>query len=466
MLQEEVSHTSDEGAQPPPRGFREKLLARGSLLAYLPIIIVVLLMFCYVVVRFIINLPDRDLLRYQCYALTFWGGGGAVNIMPTYHCTFLSPSTLALPPLHALPLEYPPLTLLIFTPSLLAPAAYYPLLFAVTMAAVTTFIYWLLLRYAPRGAALAFAFYMLIGTLGLTESRFDVVPAALTLLCVIATQRKHWSAAYIALAFGFLLKIYPILFLPALFIAEQMDAGRFYTPGESLTLASLPRELWRTLRGLWHWRWKNALIFFGIIVGITGAFALLDFNGAVVSQLSYFTNRPVQVESTGSTFLFLAALAGYPVKIVYTFGSINAESALGSPVALFFEALFVLGYLYTLFLQWRGRLDMFQAFITILLVFIITGKVFSPQYLIWLIPLLVYSGAYTRFWLIAWTAISVLTTYIYPYLYTRNTNGLAVPYLPGFLESVALRNALLVALTLAYLFDWFRVRKRKASLLT
>lgn len=459
MLQEEVSQSSNEGEQA-RRGFRERLLTRGNALAYLPILVVVLLMFGYVVVRFLINLPDRDLLRYQCYALTFWGGGGAVNVMPTYHCTFLSPATLALPPLHALPLEYPPLTLLIFTPALLVPAIYYPLAFAVLMAAVTIFIYWLLLRYGPRGAALAFAFYMLIGTLGLTESRFDIVPAALTLLCVVTAQRKHWTAAYIALAFGFLLKIYPILFLPALFIAEQLDADRFLQPPEHTTLASLPGELWRTLRAIAQWRWKNALIFFGVIIVVTGIFAVLDFNGAVVSQLSYFAGRPVQVESTGSTLLFLGALVGYPVKIVYTFGSINAESALGSPVALIFEVLFVLGYLFTIILQWRGRLNMLQACIAILFVFIITGKVFSPQYLIWLIPLLVYSGAYDRFWLITWTLISVLTTFIYPWLYTRTPNGLAVPYLPGFLESVALRNALLVALTLAYLFDWFRVRKR------
>ena len=215
------------------------------------------------------------------------------------------------------------------------------------------------------------------------------------------------------------------------------------------------------MRGISHWRWKNTLIFLGIVLGVTGIFALLDFQGAVLSQASYFANRPVQVESTGSSLLFLATLFGDPIQIVYSFGSINIISALGEPVALVFEALFVVGYLYVIFLQWRGRLDITQACIAILLVFIVTGKVFSPQYLMWLIPLLAYSGAFDRFWLIIWGLISLVTTYIYPYLYTRTLNGLEAPYIPGFIEAVAVRNTLLVLLTLAYLFNWFQARKRQ-----
>jgi len=217
----------------------------------------------------------------------------------------------------------------------------------------------------------------------------------------------------------------------------------------------------RTLQGVHRWRWKNTLIFFGILLAVTGFFALLNFRGAVLSQLSYFENRPVQVEAAGSTLLWLGTAIGYPVQIVYTYGSINMLSALGGPVALVFEVIFVLGYIYTLFLQWRGKLDIVQAFIALLLVFIITGKVFSPQYLIWIIPLLAYSGAFDTFWLVMWGAISLLTTIVYPYLYTRTPNGLDAPYIPGFIQSVTARNALFILLTLAYLFNWFRARRRK-----
>ena len=435
------------------------LLARSGTMTYIPIIVVAILMFLGTSWQFF--WLHTDAARYQCYALSFWMGGSGVKLLPSVQCEFLPAATLSMPPLHALPLEYPPLTLAIFSPVLFAPLAYYQMAFAIFMALTAVFIYWLLLRYAPRGAALAFALYMLVGAWGTAEGRFDLIPAALTLLCVIAAERKHWTYAYIALAFGFLLKIYPLLFLPALFIAEQMDAKRLHTPGSPLTIATFSGELWRTIRGVRHWRWKNTLIFLGIVLGVTGIFALLDFQGAVLSQASYFANRPVQVESTGSSLLFLATLFGDPVQIVYSFGSINIISALGEPVALVFEALFVVGYLYVIFLQWRGRLHITQACIAILLVFIVTGKVFSPQYLMWLIPLLAYSGAFDRFWLIIWGMISLVTTYIYPYLYTRTLNGLDAPYIPGFIEAVAVRNTLLVLLTLAYLFNWFQARKRQ-----
>src|SRR5712691_10541410 len=458
MLQEELAQEKPSGETKQPRiKLRDRLLAREGAMAYLPIIVVVILMFMGASWQF--TWLHTDAARYQCYSLTFWLGGGAAKLLPGVQCAYLPHSALLQPPFHALPLEYPPLTLLVFTPALLAPLVYYQMTFAILMALVAVFIYWLLLGYAPRGAALVFAGYMLIGTWATAEARFDLVPTALTLLCVMAAGRKRWTYAYIALAFAFLLKIYPLLFLPALFIAEQQDAQRCNTPQGSVTPASLPGEVWQTLRGIRRWRWKNTLIFFAILLGVTGFFALLDFQGAVLSQLSYFANRPVQVESTACPILFLATHFGVAGHTVYTFGSINIVSALGGPVALVFDALLVLGYLYTIYLQWRGKLEITRAFIAILLIFIVTGKVFSPQYLIWLIPLLVYSGAYDRFWLITWGLMSLLTTIIYPYLYTRTLNGLLAPYLPGFIESVAARDALLVFLTLAYLFNWFQARK-------
>jgi hypothetical protein len=457
MLQEELARKQPSGETKPPRlTLWDRLLAREGIIAYLPIIVVVILMFMGASWQFI--WLHTDAARYQCYSLTFWLGGDAAKLLPGVQCAYLPHSSLVAPPFHALPLEYPPLTLLIFTPALFAPLVYYQMTFAILMALTAVFMYWLLLRYAPRGAALAFAGYMLIGAWATAEARFDLVPAALTLICVIAVGRRHWTFAYIALAIAFLLKIYPLLFLPALFIAEQQDARRFYTTSQPFPLTSLPVEVWRTIRGFRQWRWKNTLIFFAILFCVTSFFALLDFRGAVLSQLSYFANRPVQVESTASPILFLASHFGIAGHTVYTFGSINIASALGGPVALVFDTLLVLGYLYTIYLQWRGKLEITQAFIAILLVFIVTGKVFSPQYLMWLIPLLVYSGAYNRFWLITWSLMSLLTTIIYPYLYTRTLNGLLAPYLPGFIESVTARDALLVFLTLAYLFNWWQIR--------
>src|SRR5712691_2883679 len=437
----------------------DALLAKSGIIAYMPIIVVTILMFCGA--SWQIFWPSTDAARYQCYALVFWLGSGATHLLPASQCTFLHASTLAQAPFHILPLEYPPLTLVLFSLSLLAPLPYYQLIFALWMALTSVLIYWLLLRYGPRGAALTFALYALVGAWATAEGRFDMVPAALTILSLIAAERKHWTLAYVILAFGVLLKLYPLLLLPALFIAEQHDAQRLYIPKQSMPLKMVPIELWRTLRSIGTWRWKNTLIFFAIVIGITAIFAYLDFQGAVVSQLRYFSHRPIQIEATGSTILWIATQFGIPAHTEFTYGSLNVISPLGDNLALLFEGAFVLGYVYTLWQQWRGKLDTVQTCIAFLLVFIAFGKVFSPQYLIWLIPLLAYASSLDGFWLLVWGSISLLTTIIYPYLYTRTLNVLLVQYVPGFIQAVAVRDALFVLVTLAYLFNWFQVRRRK-----
>src|SRR5260370_41913260 len=111
------------------------------------------------------------------------------------------------------------------------------------MALVAILIYWLLQRYGPRGSGVACAFYLVIGAWATAEGRFDLVPAGLTLLCLIAAERRHWTLAYVALAFGFLLKIYPLLLLPPLFLAEQIATGRMLKPSSTLTLKTLPGEI-------------------------------------------------------------------------------------------------------------------------------------------------------------------------------------------------------------------------------
>lgn len=443
----------------PLLSFWNALLARNGIVAYLPIIFVTILMFAGA--SWQIFWPGTDAARYQCYALVFWLGGNGLHLLPASQCAFLPHAAMVAAPFHVLPLEYPPLTLIIFSLSLLSPIPYYQLVFALWMALTAVFIYWLLLHYGPRGSALAFALYVLVGAWATAEGRFDLVPAALTLLCIIAAERKHWTLAYVALALATLLKIYPLLLAPALFIAEQFDAQRFYNPTSPMTILSFPKELWKTLRGLPRWRWRNAFLFFGLIIGITGVFALLDFHGAVINQFSYFAQRPIQIEATGSAILWLAAHFGYPAHTIFTYGSLNIASRLDNRVAFLFDVLLVLGYAYTILLQWRRKMDGLQAFIAILLVFIVTGKVFSPQYLMWVMALIAYASALDIFWVLFWGIISLLTTIIYPYLYTRTPSIMQVQHVPYFIKTVTVRDALFMLITIIFLFNWFHARRRK-----
>ncbi len=435
------------------------MLAKNGIVVYIPIVVAAILMF-YGASWQMFRL-STDAARYQCYALIFWQGSDALKLLPPLQCRFLPLGAVTQPPFHVLPLEYPPLAVLLFSPGLLGPLAYYQVLFALWMALIAFFIYWLLLRCGPRSAGLTFALYILIGGWATAEGRFDLVPSALTLLCVIAAERRRWKWAYIALAFAVLFKIYPILLFPVLFMAEQRDAQRFYYPPALTTLKAELMSLLITVCGARNWRWKNSLLFFGLLLAVTGAFAFVDLRGAIGNQLGYFAFRPVQIEASGTALLWLAAQFEIPVHVEYSFGSLNVVGALDGVVSLLSSMALVLGYVYALWLQWRGKLDVVQASIAALLVFVAAGKVFSPQYLIWIMPLLAYSNALDGFWLLCWGTISVLTTAIYPYLYTRTTQVLLVPMVPGFLETILARNALFVLVTISYLFNLFLARERR-----
>lgn len=440
------------------------LLESHGLIAYIPIVLITIAMYCGA--SWIIFWTATDPAHYQCYALTFWLGSHATALLPASQCTFLTISSPQ-PPFHMLPVEYPPLTLLPFSLPLLMPSAYYQWGFALLMSLVSLFTYWLLLRYGPRGSAAIFALYLFIGALAIAQARFDLLPATLTLMCLIAAERKYWSAAYIALAFGVLMKIYPLLLLPALFIAEQQTAKNLPLQENLLSHKPLHQQCLMLLKQVRHWRWKNCLLFLGITAGISGAFALLNFHEAVISQLNYFMYRPIQIESIDNTLLWLAKDFGFPLQFVYNFGSINSLSPLSGIVGRLTSICFALGCIYILWQQWHNRLDLTQTFIALLLLFIATSKVFSPQYLIWITPLLAYAGAFDAFWVLIWGTISLLTTIIFILFYSRiNTTDTAtlqvlIQSLHGFFEVIGTRNAFFVFITLAYLFNWFQIRQRK-----
>ena len=94
-----------------------------------------------------------------------------------------------------------------------------------------------------------------------------------------------------------------------------------------------------------------------------------------------------------------------------------------------------------------------------LLVVICTGKVFSPQYLLWVIPFVAYIGECNRKWLISWVSIGALTTWIFPYIYDATRVFLRVPDVPTFHPVVLARNVLLVAFVIALLCYYARPRK-------
>jgi hypothetical protein len=285
-----------------------------------------------------------------------------------------------------------------------------------------------------------------------------MIPAALTLFCLLLAERRHWTLAYVALALGVLIKAYPLVFLPLLFLAEQRDQAGLFLPDQSRPLKALPGAFLQGLRHLRQVRWKNALIFSGVVAGVYACFWGLSHAGAF-AWLAYLYLRPFEVESIGSVLLWLVSCTGIPIGWTISFGSWNILSPIAGGLSVIFVYVFAAGYLTILIQQWRRKMSFFQACLAALLVLVATGKVFSPQYLLWLMPLMAMVGPGNRRMRRAWIGISLLTTLIYPFWYGAITYTHGSSSAPGFLPAILLRDGLFLAVTLAYLFNFRHFRE-------
>jgi hypothetical protein len=448
-----LSLTQQHGQLPSrwQRWFSEMLTGRGW------VSLLVALAMCGLLIggsSFVYLLPYTDVAKYQCYAFAFWHGGS--HYPADVSCDFIQ-SYASVLPFHTLPREYPALALIPFSLTLLTPGPWFQVGFAVWMALVAAGLFWYLGRVGPRGASLAFAAYMVLGAWGTGVSRFDLVPAAFTLFCLVAAVRGRFVRAYVLLAIAVMLKLYPLPLLLPLFLAEQRARS------EPL------------------WRWKRLVgvgVFAATCAGVFAASLLVSVQGAL-GPLNYFTYRPIQIESAPASMLWVASLLGHPICSAFQYGSLNVyERALGScatysgppagPLTSLLSPLFlgllVVGVVWAAWMQWRGKLSLKQAFVAILLVIILTGKVFSPQYFIWLAPLVAYTiGLEDLFWFAGWCLVSLLTTIIYPYLYGVRPLIMEAPSVPAFYPAIAYRNLLLGVVVIAYLFDLFHLRSRSAE---
>jgi hypothetical protein len=157
----------------------------------------------------------------------------------------------------------------------------------------------------------------------------------------------------------------------------------------------------------------------------------------------------------------------HPLTFLKTFGSLNifdgadfTTGRLTSIVSLLGTGLLGIGLLYTYWLQWRSKIGLAAASLLTLLIVMLTGKVFSPQYLIWVAPLVAYVGEADLRWLFSWGTLSLLTTWIYPHIYIMTPRLDQVPFLPLFFPVVTVRNVLLLIFILALLFSYSRSHQR------
>jgi len=388
------------------------------------------------------NIPNpntkyyTDVAKYECYAYGFWQGTPGLTQFPSIQCGFLEKYSSP-QPLHTLPREYPLLVLVPFSLPLLVPASYYSVAFIFLMVVLVGVIYFVLKGTRSISAALAFLVYLVLGCWSTAGGRFDLIPSMFTLFAVIAAEKKYWRWAFAWLAIATMLKFYPVILVPVFLIAQQKDE----------------RSAWASWR-----RIQPLAIFTFICAALTLLSLALSVDGTL-APLSYFKDRPIQIESVSASVVWIwTQIRHAKLGVVYSFGSYNIVSVYSGGVSLGGTILLVIGLAYTWWLQLRGKITLPFSTLLTLLVVMITGKVFSPQYLLWIAPLLAYVGQANWRWLLGWGIVGVITTYIYPFLYV----SVYLLY-PQVLQAGFIRNVIMVLFSLTlFIYVSFRFSTRKA----
>lgn len=342
-------------------------------------------------------------------------------------------------PYRDFPLEYPPLSLIAFAlPRLIAPdpslsLQHYVILFVVENALLVLVcavgIRTLIAELRPRpSAAFALGMFglMVIAAAPIIAWRFDLFPATLTLLAVGASLLGGPVTAGILMALAILTKLYPMALVPVIGVAYLAN---------------------RDTRGL-----RGFLTAIAITLGVVTALAMLADPVAAWGFLDYYWLRGIQVESLPAGLIGLARLLGWTTASVsYEFSSWQVNSPLSDPllrlqlptIAAAYSAVVVMGYArFRREVVASGEISArtFIAYtLAALLVFVGLGKVFSPQYIAWLIPFapMLASGP-----MLAVLLVCLLTVTIYPLVYADALVGLEL----WAIVAVNLRNMLVIGL--------------------
>jgi hypothetical protein len=132
-----------------------------------------------------------------------------------------------------------------------------------------------------------------------------------------------------------------------------------------------------------------------------------------------------------------------PGRLEHSFGSANVISGASGLVGTVSLLAMLAGLAAVYAATLTGRLRLRAACLACLLVVIITNRVFSAQYVMWLLPLVAFEIGLDPVWI----AICLLSFLVYPVMFALTGLADAMPataYSPAFLVVVAARNALLL----------------------
>jgi hypothetical protein len=246
--------------------------------------------------------------------------------------------------------------------------------------------------------------------------RYDVQVTAVGALALLSLHHRPRVGGALA-ALGATVKIWPVL-----------------------TLLGAPRG--RTTRDAWLTAAVSAAALLAVL-----AFAFSHTLGFLRQQGS----RGVQVESLAGTALSLARLVGWPGTVEYRYGAMELTGPYVSTLA--HASLLLTAAAFCWLLVWRIRARRwtpatpFDAALAAVLLFTVTSRVISPQYLVWLLGLaavcLTSRATTQRPVAVLLLPLAAMSALAYPVLYEDVVSGT-----PLGCALMVVRNGLLLAAAL------------------
>jgi hypothetical protein len=265
-------------------------------------------------------------------------------------------------------------------------------------------------------------------------TRLDLVVAVALVWCIERAHSGRWGHAGALLGVGIAVKLVPVLLLPVL-------------------LAAAPR-------GKRRW----VLVGAAGVVAVTLVPFLLSLPDVWSSVVSYHSKRGVQSESTwGSVLLLAHRWNHYPTEIVVAFGAYDVKAGLAPLLKTISNITAVIAFAALSALAWRRPSQGDARRLTLLALaamslFISFGRVYSPQYLTWIIALaagaLTFAPRTARPAAVVLAMVVVLAHVEFPFWFW----DLVYDEKGGALAVLLVRNVLTVAIGVLALRGWRQER--------
>jgi uncharacterized membrane protein len=398
----------------------------------------------------------KEVTESHKWHLVFFGLGHAVILPLLFHTIYRTPhSGIGLYFYYAsevldgsLPyldfaLEYPPFSLFFFTlPRLFASnLAVYAIAFEVEIFLFDLIGLYLIYRIAQRqGKApweMLTVYSVAILAIGpIITKTYDIFPAIIVLLSLYCFWIGRHKTSWVILALGAMTKIYPVFIAP-IFLSYYLVNHQY-------------KRIW-----------SGILAFAATSLVIIIPF-LVTSPSSLLSLIFYHGPRGVQLETIYSSFLLVFSKFGLTSpQVAFGSGSYNVTGPLADSLAIistFLLTFFLVVSYWFIYIRIKpGKSQLFEVGTGSLLVIaitLVTNKVLSPQYLIWLFPLLPLLSGRQRYaiWAV-FVVIGVLTYYVFPLHYEE-----LIDLRTDVVVVLLVRNILLVLLTVLVGISFYRLR--------